>query len=308
MDIWDFKSVFEMLKYFPDEQSCIDYLEDVRWRGEVISPFDEASKVYRCSNGRYRCSNTGKYFNVKTGSMFENTKIPLKKWFYAIYMATAHKKGISSLQLSRDLNITQKTAWFMLQRIRNCFGAECIECLENEVEADETYIGGKNKNRHKNKKVKNSQGRSVKDKTPVFGMVQRSGVLVAKVVADTKASTLMPNVNNWVKKDSFIYTDEWQAYLQLNINYKHEVVHHGEGEYVSNRAHTNTMEGFWGLLKRGIVGVYHNVSRKHLQRYVDEFVFRYNTRKISESKRFALFLQQTGNRLTYQELISNVYA
>ena len=305
MDIWNFRSVFELMKYFPDEQTCIDYLEEMRGGGDVISPFDESSKVYRCSHGRYRCANTGKYFNVKTGSLFENSKVSLRNWFYAIYMATAHKKGISSLQLSRDLGITQKTAWFMLQRIRNCFNIECIECLENEVEADETYIGGKNKNRHQNKKVKNSQGRSVKDKTPVFGMVQRSGVLVAKVVADTRASALMPNVNNWVKKDSFIYTDEWQAYLQLNINYKHEVVYHGEGQYVSNRAHTNTMEGFWGLLKRGILGIYHNVSNKHLQRYVDEFVFRYNTRKISESERFALFLQHMENRLTYQELIRN---
>ena len=167
----NFKSILDLVKSFPDEQTCINHLETLRWNGNVVSPFDESSKVYNCKGNKYRCKNTGKYFNVKTNTIFDNTKLGLQKWFLAIYIVTSHKKGISSLQLGRDLDITQKSAWFMLQRIRKCFGIENENELDNEVEADETYIGGKNKNRHSYKKVENSQGRSSKDKTPVVGMV-----------------------------------------------------------------------------------------------------------------------------------------
>jgi response regulator RpfG family c-di-GMP phosphodiesterase len=152
----DFKSIPELLKAFPDEQSCIEHLEALRWNGNVISPFDPSSKVYKCKGNKYRCKNTGKYFNVKTNTLFDNTKVEFQKWFLAIYIATSHKKGISSLQLSKDINVTQKTAWFMLQRIRNCFGISDNDQLDNKVEVDETFIGGKNKNRHKSKKVENS--------------------------------------------------------------------------------------------------------------------------------------------------------
>lgn len=147
------KSVLDLIKAFPDEQSCIDHLEALRWNGNVVSPFDPASKVYDCKGNRYKCKETGKYFNVKTNTLFDNTKMPLQKWFLAIWLVTSHKKGISSLQLGRDLDITQKSAWFMLQRIRNCFGISDNEKLDNEVEVDETYAGGKNKNRRANKKV-----------------------------------------------------------------------------------------------------------------------------------------------------------
>jgi ISXO2-like transposase domain len=160
-------SILDLIKPFPTEQICIEHLEKLRWNDNVISPFDSTSKVYNCKGNKYKCKNTGKYFNVKTNTIFDNTKLPLQKWFLAIWIVTSHKKGISSLQLGRDLNITQKSAWFMLQRIRNCFGIDNDVQLDNEVEADETYVGGKNKNRHANKKVKASQGRSAKDKTPV---------------------------------------------------------------------------------------------------------------------------------------------
>lgn len=139
----DFNSILELMQAFPDEQSCIDHLEALRWNGYVISPFDPLSKVYKCKNNRYRCANTGKYFNVKTGTLFDNTKVPLQKWFLAIWLITCHKKGVSSLQLARDIDVTQKTAWFMLQRIRKCFGIENDNHLDNDVEIDETYIGGK---------------------------------------------------------------------------------------------------------------------------------------------------------------------
>jgi transposase-like protein len=132
------KSVLHLIKAFPDQQSCIDHLEVLRWNGNVVSPFDETSKVYNCRGNKYKCKNSGKYFNVKTNTIFDNTKIDLQKWFLAIWLVTSHKKGISSLQLGRDLDITQKSAWFMLQRIRNCFGIDNDTQLDNEVEVDET--------------------------------------------------------------------------------------------------------------------------------------------------------------------------
>ena len=176
----DFNSILELLKAFPDEQSCIEQLEELRWDGYVVSPFDSTSKVYRCKGNKFKCKNTGKYFNVRTGTLFDNTKIGLQKWFLAIWLVTSHKKGISSLQLARDLDVTQKTAWFMLQRIRKCFDIENDNDLDGDVEVDETYVGSKNKNRHKDKKVKGGQGRSAEDKTPVVGMVERGGKLNAK--------------------------------------------------------------------------------------------------------------------------------
>ena len=145
----EFNTILDLIKAFPDEQSCIDHLESLRWiNGNVVSPFAPSSKVYKCANNRYRCKDTSKYFNVKTSTLFDNSKIELQKWFLAIWLVTSHKKGISSIQLSKDIGVTQKTAWFMLQRIRNCFGFDNDNDLSNEVEVDETYVGGKNKNKH----------------------------------------------------------------------------------------------------------------------------------------------------------------
>lgn len=175
----DFKSILDFVKAFPNEQACVDHLEKLRWDGNVVSPFDPSSKVYNCKGHKYKCKNTGKYFNVKTATLFDNTKIELQKWFMAIYLITGHSKGISSVQLSKDLDVTQKTAWFMLQRIRNCFGIDSDQ-PEGEVEVDETYVGGKNKNRHIKKRVKHVTGGHSDDKTPVVGMVERGGRIKAK--------------------------------------------------------------------------------------------------------------------------------
>lgn len=299
----DFKSVIDLLKAFPDEQTCIDHLEKLRWNGNVVSPFDASSKVYICKGNKYRCKNSGKYFNIKTNTIFDNTKLGLQKWFLAIYIVTSHKKGISSLQLSRDLDITQKSAWFMLQRIRKCFGIENNNELDNEVEADETYIGGKNKNRHSDKKIEGSQGRSSKDKTPVVGMVERGGKVNAKKVENVKQATLCREIIQNVKESAKLYTDEWLGYKGLERIYDHSIVKHNQSQYVVGRVHTNTIEGFWSILKRGIVGIYHFTSKKHLQMYVDEFVFRYNTRNTTTQNRFNLLLSNLENRLTYKTLI-----
>lgn len=299
----EFKSIRDLLKIFSNEQSCIDHLEKLRWNGNVISPFDATSKVYKCAGNKYRCKNSGKYFNVRTGTLFDNTKVGLQTWFVAIYLITGHKKGISSLQLSRDLNVTQKTAWFMLQRIRNCFQIENDHKLDNEVECDESFVGGKNKNRHSDKKVEKSQGRSFKDKTPVFGMIERKGKLIAKTVSNTAADRLMPEIIKSVKKSAKIYTDEWIGYNGLQRIYDHAFVKHNEKEYVNGKVHTNTIENFWSLLKRGIIGIYHFTSKKHLQKYVDEFVFRFNTRHNSMCTRFNLLLQNSNYYLPYKQLI-----
>lgn len=297
----EFKSIIELLETFPDEQTCIAHLEQIRWNRGIISPYDHDSKVYKCSDNRYRCKNTSKYFNVKTRTLFENTKIKLRKWFLAVWLVTSHKKGISSVQLGRDINVTQKTAWFMLQRIRNCFGIEDDTDLSGRVEVDETYIGGKNRFRHKKKKAKRSQGRSLVDKVPVFGMLERGGKLIAKIVINTKGKTLLKEITAKVN-NAMIYTDEWIGYQSLYLLYPHKIVRHNNGEYVRGDAHTNTIEGFWSLLKRGITGIYHFTSRKHLQYYIDEFVFRYNSRMFSEAERFNILLKNLENRLTYKEL------
>lgn len=205
----DFKSIIDLLKAFPDEQTCIDHLTELRWSGNAVSPFDSTSKVYSCKGNKYRCKNTSKYFNVKTATLFDNTKVKLQKWFLAIWLVTLHKKGISSIQLSKDIDVTQKTAWFLLQRIRNCFGVENGGQLENEVEIDETYIGGKNKNKHDYKKVEGSQGRSTKDKTAVLGMIEREGRLIAKTIDNAKSESLTPEIIKVVKECATLYTDEW---------------------------------------------------------------------------------------------------
>jgi transposase-like protein len=216
----------------------------------------------------------------------------------------AHKKGISSCQLARDLNITQKTAWYVLKRIHNCLDIECIECLKHEVEADETYIGGKNKNRHKDKKVEGAQGRSTKDKKPVFGLAQRNGIVFAKVVDNTQSETIYPIIHKSLHKETTVYTDEYGVYVKLGAYFPHEIVNHGAGKYVIGNAHTNTMENYWSHLKRMIIGIHHQVSPKHLQLYVDCQSFRYNTRKISDSQRFNLFLHKIGHEMTYKKLIN----
>ena len=300
----EFNSLIDLVKAFPTEQNCIDHLTELRWNGYVVSPFDPTSKVYKCKGNKYRCKNTGKYFNVRTNTLFDNTKVELVKWFMAIWLVSGHKKGISSIQLSRDIAVTQKTAWFILQRIRKCFGCENNHRLDGDVELDETFVGGKNKNRHADKKVPKCQGRSFKDKTPVLGMLERGGKTVCRVVKDTSTKSLTAPILRTIKRTATLFTDEWCGYDAVGKIYTRHIVDHSKRQYVDGDATTNRIEGFWSILKRGIIGIYHRISREHLHRYVNEFVFRYNTRRHTEMERFNLLLQNTEHRLTYKELIN----
>lgn len=193
----------------------------------------------------------------------------------------------------------------MLHRIRKCFGFENDNILNGSVEVDETYIGGKNTNRHANKKVPNAQGRSLKDKVAVLGMVERKGKVNAKVVSNTSADTLTKEIIKCVRDSANIYTDEYLGYNRISQCYLHAVVRHKLSQYVDGEAFTNSIEGFWSLVKRGLLGIYHFTSKKHLQKYLDEFVFHFNTRYLSESERFERLLTNMTVRTRYRDLIAD---
>lgn len=317
------KSLFDLQKALPTEQKCIEYLEYIIWNGKPVSPYDPTSKVYKCANNMYKCKNTRKLFNIKTNSCFSNTKIPLQKWLFAMFLISSSKKGISSLQLARDLNLTQSSAWFLSQRIRACFKIEnnVEDKFEDICEADESFFGGKNKNRHKDKKVPMSQGRSFKDKTPVIGLLQRgkSEVINGKKVihstskvkcivgANTRRETIQPFIKQVLVKDSVLISDEWHGYKGLHNYFDHYVVDHGKKQYVdydNPEIHSNGIESFWGIMKRSYNGIHNWWSRKHMQKYVDEHVYRFNLRGMKEGERFNYLLANSNVRTKYKDLIA----
>jgi transposase-like protein len=254
-------------------------LENVRWNGKPYCPYCASVRVTKALKGkRYHCNACNTSFSVTVRTIFHKTKIDFQKWFLAVSLVLNARKGISARQLARDIEVNKNTAWLMLMRIRKAM-REQGNLLEGIVEADETYIGGKNRNKHNDKKTKGGQGRSTKDKTPVFGVLSRGGEVRAQKVHNVSARTLQALINANVKKGAHMMTDEWGAYTGLeNKKYKHSKVNHGRGQYVVGVAHTNTIESFWSLLKRGIIGQYHHVTARHLDSYVDEFCFRYNKR------------------------------
>ncbi len=298
-----FRNLIELQTYFKDEETCWNYLENLRWNDKVVCPFCNNEGHYHFKNSHtYKCKSCKKKFNAKVGTIFENSKIPLSKWFVAIYIATSHKKGISSLQLSRDIGVTQKTAWFILHRIREMLQVKAPKMLNSMVEIDETYVGGKSTNRHKHKR-KNQRGYT--NKTMVFALLERNGQVITKVVPKNDGNTLTPIIRENVDRSNTLVTDGFQAYKYLKEEYSHIIVNHLEDEWTNGIYHTNTVEGFFAILKRGIYGIYHFVSPKHLQKYCNEFSFRYNTRKIKEAERFNYSLSVCDRRLKYKDLINN---
>lgn len=303
METIRYNSLIELIRALPDEASCVAYLEDLRWGGTVVSPYDTEAKVYKTKRG-YRCASTSKDFNVLTGTLMQGTKVPLIKWIMAMWLLNSNKKGMSSHHLAREIGVCQNTAWYMLHRLRMAYEQEVEEQLSGIVEVDETFVGGKNKNRHKDKKAPLSRGRAHVDKTPVFGALQRGGRVYAQAVPDTKLATIQPIIRRSVELNSTIYSDEWSAYDGLNDKYHHEFIVHGAKQYANGDCYTNGIENFWSIFKRGIIGVYHRTSRKHLQQYVQEFVYRFNTRTMTDAERFYDFLTRTDKRITYKQLVN----
>jgi transposase-like protein len=301
-------SFIDMLAALPDDKACREYLEQKLWNGTPTCTHCGTvdAKAMRLNvkgefKGMYKCRSCRERFTVTIGTMFEGSHIGLRKWFIAIYIFSLHKKGVSSHQLASDLGITQKSAWFLLHRIRQAFGQK-KDVLSNTVEIDETFMGGESKNKHTNKKLKNEHGGTIHTQQPVLGMRERDGKVMAVVVPNRNKETILPIILGTVEEGSTIMTDEYTAYKDLKHTHSHFTVNHGAKEYVNKMAHTNGIENFWSHLKRGVDGIYHWVSKEHLQSYVDEFIFRFNIRNESTNEKFDYSLTNS-TKLTYKELI-----
>ncbi len=297
-----FDSLYHLMEYFKEEETCREFLIEMRWGGKPKCPHCKHEKVYTFKDGKtYKCAGCRKRFSVTVGSIFENSKIPLRKWFMAIYLCSNHKKGISSCQLARDLKITQKSAWFVLHRIRELFQRRAPEVLEGIVEVDETFVGGKEPNKQKHKRTRGLSGGAGKE--VLLGVVQRQKEVRLFHVGSRRAEHLIPNLLKNIKPRATIMTDEYAAYKRLGGYYDHQKVNHAIEEYVRGIVHTNTIEGFFSTVKRTIHGTYHFITGKHMQRYCNEFSYRYNTRKISQGKRFSFAVYQSHERrLKYDQL------
>lgn len=307
LDFSHFNSLFALVNYFNTKEICRDFLVEQRWGDNVVCPYCGEHHCGRCKDGRFNCKHCDRKFNVTIGTIFENSKISLQKWFMGIYLISSHKKGISSYQLARDINVTQKTAWFMLHKVRSCFGQSDEIAFVGGVEMDEAYIGGDNKWRHESKKKEGGQGGA--NKTSIFGLVGReNGSVVAFKVPDTKRDTIYPIINQFVgRKDTILYTDESRIYSSLykDCGFKHLSCNHSKGEYSDgNGNNTNTIESFWSHFKRMVKGIYHQISVDYTQRYVDEECFRWNTRDWNEGRRFKFVFKSCIGKFTYNDVTS----
>ncbi len=304
------KTLLDIIRYFSDEKVCVTFLEKLRWDLGIPCCMKCGSTAITRMRNRpiYQCKEKGcRYqFGIRMGTVMENSPIPLSKWLPCFWMICNDKNGISSYEVARGLGVTQKSAWFMLHRVREAMQDGFFAQLSGEVEIDETYVGGKGKNKSYARGLASGiqAGRALSNKTVVRGMVERGGKIVADVIENPRRHHLLRGIRERIADGTVIYTDALKSYQALDNYYDHQVIDHSKA-YVQGAIHTNTLENFWSLLKRSLKGTYVQVMPYHLERYVIEQAYRYNNRKRDDLTRFIICVSQIfGRRLTYEQLIS----
>lgn len=296
------KTLLGAIKYFADPDNALAFMVQIRWPNGITCPYcDSTEHSFLATRRIWKCKSCRKQFRAKVGTIFEDSPIGLDKWFPAVWMIVNMKNGISSYELGKHLGVMQKTAWFMLHRIRKAMQCGTFRKLSGQVEVDESFIGGAARNMHKGKRKALGTGHG--GKVAVQGLLERhSGEVRAMVVGGTRRAHLAPNVVDHIEFGSQVYTDAHTAYVGLDHNYIHNVINHAH-QYVNGHIHTNGIENFWALLKRSLKGTYVSVEPFHLFRYLDEQSFRFNTRKATDRDRFIqAAMAITGKRLTFDEL------